>query len=508
MAIWSLTQERVDRLLKQIGDKEMEIDALIKLTPKDLWTHDLDAFVDEWNTQIDEEGKRAKKLRNMGRRDSKKLGIGASKSKTKKKRKMDDSDTPDDSDSDFGPVKKKAKPKSGGLLSYLKKDEAPRKVSATQALKQGAATAPKQVGMPGHLDKGSGKEPSLLPDTDGAMDLDPPAPPAAAVAEKKRGRPAGTKVDKKVTPIPVDSDDDSEDVFAAVAKEQAARKPTVKPIPTEKANGARAARGATKVVPNYGIDDDSDSDDLGDNLLDVSNMVKGIGATGAARPLFTSTTRPGSGGNGRPASSAGISKKLGRLGAQKSSPVEIDDADETNYEGLMPQASPQKAAPRNVNDTLMGSDDEDDYGFGVKETAPKQVPKAIAKAPAKATAKTKAAPKSKPAPAAVVIKKTTALSPAAKAYAAKFGKVKDSKPATTSKAKKAITVDSDDEMEDADDLANDILSDEDEPTPRPRAAATRPGRRAAAKPAKYIASDDDDEDSEAESEQDFDDDSE
>jgi DNA topoisomerase-2 len=115
MAIWSLTQERVEKLMRQIGDKELEIDALIKLTPKDLWNIDLDAFVEEWNVQLTEEADRAKKIQRMGRRASHKLGIGASKGgKGKKKRKMGDSDSEEDSDDDFGPVKKKAKPKKDG----------------------------------------------------------------------------------------------------------------------------------------------------------------------------------------------------------------------------------------------------------------------------------------------------------------------------------------------------------------------------------------------------------
>ena len=46
MPIWSLTQERVDRIKKQIGDKEVEIDVIIKLSPKDLWNQDLDDFVE------------------------------------------------------------------------------------------------------------------------------------------------------------------------------------------------------------------------------------------------------------------------------------------------------------------------------------------------------------------------------------------------------------------------------------------------------------------------------
>lgn len=493
MAIWSLTQERVDKLLKQIGDKQMEIDALIKLTPKDLWNNDLDAFVNEWNTQLDEDTKRAKKIANIGRRASQKLGIAA-KGKAKKRRKMDDSDTPSDSDSDFGgPAKKKAavsKPKPGGLLSYLRKDEPAKKPSATEALKKGAASgsaAPKQGGMLSYLTK---EEPT--PVIDDAMDVDEPAPaaaPAAAAPASKRGRPAASKA-KKPTPVSLDSDEDS-DVFAAVAKE-------VSKKPSETVTTSRAARGATKQAPKYTMDD-SDSDELGDNMLDVSSMVKTIGGASNERPLFNSSNRPGS-GNGRPASATGISAKLpSRLGAQKSSPIE--DNDETNYEGLMPQASPLKPAPRNVNDTIMGSDDEDDFGFSVKKPKPvaKPVAKPVKAAPKAASKTTKPAPKPKAAASTVVAKKTTQLSPAAKAYAAKFGKVKDAKPASKSKK----SVDSDEEMEDADDLANDILSDDDADEPTPKPAAARPGRRAAAQPAKYVVSDDDDDDA---SEPDFDDD--
>lgn len=506
MAIWSLTQERVEKLLRQIGDKEAEIDALIKLSPKDIWNHDLDAFVEEWNIQLDEEARRAKKIASMGRRASQKLGIGAGKGGKKKKRKMDDSGSEDDSGSDYGPAKKKAKPKTGGLLSYLRTEEPAKKPSATAALKNGAASgtaATKQSGMLGYLTK---KEKEPTPATDGAMDIDEPEPaPAPAPAASKRGRPAGTKNVKKEksTPVPVDSDDDT-DVFAAVAEEAEKKQPTGLP--------ARPARGATKKASKYVVDE-SESDDMGDDLLgDVSSMVKTIGASTNDRPLFNSTARPGSGG-GRPGSATGTTAKVpSRIGAQKGSPIDLDE-DETNYEGLMPQASPEKPAPRNVNDTIMGSDDDDDFGFGVKKPA---ASKAAAK-PAKAAPKAKPAPKPKAAAASTVVaKKTTQLSPAAKAYAARLAKTKDltaAKPAA--KTKKPIAIDSDDDNEDtndADQLANDILSDdevEDEPTPKPRARApaARPGRRAAAKPAKYVVSDDD-EDSDEASEADFDDDSE
>jgi DNA topoisomerase-2 len=258
--------------------------------------------------------------------------------------------------------------------------------------------------------------------------------------------------------------------------------------PVKTVAASRAGRAATKQAPKYNIDG-SDSDSDGEDLLgDVSTMVKTIGAGSNGVPMFKATgiTRPGSNGSARPGSSAG-----GPRAAKKNSPIEIDD-DTTNYEGLMPQPSPKRPAPRNVNDTIMSSDD-DDFGLAVKKPAP-----------GKLTAKPKAAaakPAPKPKAAPIVVKKTTALSPAAKAYAAKLAKTSGQFAKPEPKAKRPIAIDSDEDMEDADAIANDILSDEDEdePTPKPaaRAPAARPGRRAAAKPAKYIVSDDEMESDEA-----------
>ncbi len=443
-----MTQERVEKLLRQIGDKELEIDELQKLSPKDIWTADLDAFVEEWNNQHDEEAKRKKKIASMGRRASHKLGIGASKGgKGKKKRKFDETES-DDSGSDFGPVKKKTKPKKEGLLGYLMDDTKPaKKPSAAEALKSSKAfdstSSLKQGTLLAHLPK---KE--SIPQTDGPSESrSSTADPAPAV---KQGRPAAAKVVKKPTPA-IDSEDEDSDVFALVAKE-AEKKPTT----------SRTARGATKQAPKYklgGSDSDSESDDL---LGDVSSMVKTIGAGTGGAPMFktSSSARPGSNGNIRPGSAAG-----GPKAAKKNTPIEPDD-DETNYEGLMPQPSPQRPAPRNVNDTIMGSDDED-FGPVIKKSAASKI--TTKPAPKLKAATTKAAPKPKATGALAAVKKTTTLSPAAKAYAAK-----------QAKAKKPVTVDSEDEtMEDADALADEILSDDgDEPAPKPaaRAAAARPGR--------------------------------
>jgi len=51
MAIWSLTKEKVDKLLQQAGDKEAELLALLEKSPIDLWNTDLDAFLIEWEVR-------------------------------------------------------------------------------------------------------------------------------------------------------------------------------------------------------------------------------------------------------------------------------------------------------------------------------------------------------------------------------------------------------------------------------------------------------------------------
>lgn len=481
MAIWSLTQERVEKLLKQIGDKEDEIDALIKLTPKDLWNSDLEAFVEEWNVQLVEEAEQKKKIQRMGRRASHKLGIGASKGgKAKKKRKMGDSDE-SDSDSDFGPAKKKTKPKQDGLLAYLREADPPAKTTEPAKSTVRATANQKQGSLLSHLVKTDTKKESP-PQTDGPsspVEAEPAPVSKIAPAAKPRGRPAATK---KPTPVISDDEDEDSDVFAVVAKEEA-KKPSFAP----KTNG-RAPRAATKPVSKYTMDSDSDDDD---DLGDVSTMVKTIGGSTNGVPMFKSSTRPGS--------SSGFPKV-----AKKASPsvIDIDEGDTTNYEALMPVASPKKPAPRNVNDTMLDSDSEDDFSLVKPKPAVSKLTKVAAKA--------KPAPKAK-APAVAVTKKSTVLSPAAKAYAARLEKTAGASKAKGVPAKKPTVIDSDDEIDDADALANDILSDEDdEPTPKPkasaRAPAARPGRRAAAQPAKYVVSDDDEE--EEASEASFDDDSE
>jgi DNA topoisomerase II len=60
MAIYSLTNERVAKLLAQRGAKEQELDNLLKMTAKEIWTRDLDDISDAWQDVLERDALAAK----------------------------------------------------------------------------------------------------------------------------------------------------------------------------------------------------------------------------------------------------------------------------------------------------------------------------------------------------------------------------------------------------------------------------------------------------------------
>ena len=455
MAIWSLTNERVEKLLKQIGDKQTEIDELIKLSKEDIWNKDLDDFMEEWNFQLADDIARRKQIQGMKRRVSSKL---RTQTKPARKRKGDDTD-----DSDFGTKKQKkasaaAKKNDGGLLGYLQKQSPPKKVEKKA---EEPKLAEKDVWM--SLEGMSDSEAAVIP-----------KPKAKTVPIKP---PAPVKSSK---PKQEDSDDE--------------------PIIPAPSRGGRAA--ARKPV-NYGLGSDSDMESDGD--FDVSRMVKGIGestSTSAvpSRPLFSATLS-------RPGSSAGLvaRKSLGTRGDR--TVADGDSDDETDYTRLAPASNGTKIATT-ANATVLSEDDSMDMGMLAPAPAPVATAPPPKKRGRKPAAEAAAAPKAKPAPKATAApkptkamapkpaeKKQTTLSPAAKAYATKQGnKVgKSSSAATTAKKRVLSDDDDDDDDEDMDaaeseveKMANEMLSDDDDDEKpvirRPAVAATttgRPARKAA-----------------------------
>jgi DNA topoisomerase II len=120
MAIWSLTRERVEKLLKQIADKEGEIDDLIKQSPESMWRRDLEAILVEWRKTLDKERQTENKNKALNRRASQKF----KEKRGGKKRKADD-------DSDFETKTKKApaakkvqpQPKANAFTHLKAKDD-------------------------------------------------------------------------------------------------------------------------------------------------------------------------------------------------------------------------------------------------------------------------------------------------------------------------------------------------------------------------------------------------
>lgn len=519
MSLWSLTQERVEKLRRQIGEIEMEVDVLIKLSKEDLWKRDLDLFIDEWRSQLDEEHNRKRRINNMGRRTSTKIKVAASGPTIKKRKGLSDDD-----DDDFDERPKAKKP-------------APPKVRRTEIIVE-----KKQNTLTGFFagNGTQGKNPARNNDGNSSEIEPDPEIVVSAIADAKKMKPA---VKSKTAPVP-DHSDEAEIV--------------TKPV-------ARKARAAAAKPVQYGGGGSDTDDSNGDDLLgDITNMVKGLpggennSSTDKTSLFSTSRAMPNRSTSLKPAAPT-ITKDY----------AEISDDDDTNFMGLVPQQSPRRSINVTKNAQLTDDEDEDeddirplttnksrpqatkpskptlagkarpvvksdteaeddkdedgDDDVVITQTTTKSRPAASSSKPA-AAAKPKASKAAAPKPAAV--KKDTApkktkpapakkapapLSPAAKAYAAKQAK----------NIKKTKLLDSEDEDDAIDALADDLLdspipggagsgakvdSDDDidvenSPPVLKKAAAARPARRAVVEAKKkkpvYVVSDDDEEEEES-----------
>jgi DNA topoisomerase-2 len=462
MPLWSLTQERVDKLLRQISDKEIQMDTLIKLSKEDLWRRDLDDFIAEWRFQLEEEQQRqhniAKTAKN--RRTSKKFKIGPAV----KKRKGLGDDSGDDDFEVAKPSKKQTK-----ITAF----KAPRATMVEDLPKTNAFVGLSKMMQKSSTD-GTSDDPDVI-DDDGDLDLVSKKPKAEAKQKAAKPEVSGhvhSKSKSKTTALTKDSDTAARSRQEATKADSDVEEIASKPV-------ARQARAVTKKQINYGADTDSDN---GDDLLgDVSNMVKGLpSATGESRSFFsTSVSRPISSAGYKPASRAPLKV--------------VDDLsdDETDYTKLVPQQSPRRSILVTAKESNITDDEEDDEDMDIRPAPSRQPPKAAlpAQKPTKATAltaKTKPQTKVMKKAAATAPVKKNPQSPVAKAYAKRL-------------AKKRV-IDSDDDIDAmADDILDSAGSEKDfkEPSPPARKASARPARRAATttKKATYAFDDDDDDDS-------------
>ncbi|KAH9065029.1 DNA topoisomerase II [Lactarius vividus] len=236
MAIWSLTREKIERLLQQAADKEKELLALLELTPIQIWNTDLDHFLAEWDKAcaeweekgvVDSSGKKVKR-KQATLKTRKSLGGGPGK------RGRDDSDN----DDDFMPTKKAAAAKA-------RKPIAP--AAGTSRARPKATTT-----------KASASDDWLGPDDDDDDDGPPPAKKRAALPATKKATQtikkseSGSDVEmaddlpapappKKAPPVKSDDGDSGDDLIRAAA--------------------AKGKGKAAQVVKRKSLeDDDEDSD--------------------------------------------------------------------------------------------------------------------------------------------------------------------------------------------------------------------------------------------------------
>ncbi|KAJ5087058.1 DNA topoisomerase II [Penicillium alfredii] len=482
MPIWSLTQERVEKLRRQIGDKEVEVDTLIKLSKEDIWKRDLDDFINEWRFQLEDEARRQRKVAGMGRRVSAKLATGGGRGATSRKRKAANGDDPDDEDfaapksKKTSAASKKKEAPTNSLMNFLNKSSTKPTASPTD----GGAGSDDEFDIDKEVlpkkSRAAAKPKPKPKEEDDFMDLDDvpettsrasaqPATDPMELDEPEEARPKAKPAAKRGPKAKPKVEEDSDDEFLDIAKTESS-KPAAQPN-----------RTARKPPAKYTVPSDSDSDNGDDLLGDVSQMVKGIGGGGESadsRQLFSERSRPGS--------SASLKA------ATKQSRISDFDADETDYSKLVPQNSPRRSLQIKPKDVRVDDDDKED------EELVKPAPKG------KAAPKARGRPKKDAAPKTATQSAPAALSPAAKAYA--------SKQAKTTKKKLADDYSEDD----IDAMANDILDspagkkDDSDDEPAPRRAAARPSRRTASQQKKsYVIDDESEDDGSAD---DFDDESE
>lgn len=334
LPIWSLTQERVDKLKAQMVGKKEQHDILAKRSEKDLWCEDLDAFVKEWEVQLKEEDDYQKSIRNTNRRASRKIGAGkGGKGKAKK-------------DDEYNPKPTKA----SGPPKIVKVEQKPHQRFLSMFEKKAKPTAKGGLGSDGveeDEDAGSGM-----------------------------------------------SDGDFDALQATKPTKQASRAPSEQPGPS---NG-RTKRAAAAAPKQWIIEDDESESDDDKLLGDVGAMVKGIGGGDSVdnangRVSLFAMSRPGS-SHGRTTS---ISNDLPKVKPKASKTFDFSDGDETNYE-MLAKSSPHKAppAPKDNLDSFL-SDEEDLVPIAKKVPAKAAAPAAKVPAKRAPKPKAKAAPVEKPA---------------------------------------------------------------------------------------------------------------
>lgn len=442
MAIWSLTQERLERLKKQIDAKKEQYDELNSKSEKDLWCTDLDEFMKEWENQLMLDADVKTTIRRMGRRASKKIGAGG------RGRKVKDED-------DYVDKKPARAPKVSATMKALNAAKPVEKTSQRFAEMFSAKPKAKPAAASQKLG-GDGAEDDFSDDD------------FAALAKPKKGKtaaPAPIAAADRVVDLS-DEDDEMDDI------------PTI----ASAVAGGRTKRAAATKAKTWTLDSESDAEEDDDDAMlgDVGAMVKGIGGGSEAK------TSSSSAANGRlslfamsrpeTSDNSGNSSTLPKTVRPKPSTksFDFDSHDDTNYEALA-LSSPRKSTKGDDDVKSENEDDEDDDDIrpSGNKSAMNSTALSIGSTLAKkgrgrpaVAAKPKAA-KEEPKKSAAA-SSSTQLSPAAKAYATKKAQAR------------AALFDSDDSM---DDMEEAIVQRK----PAAKATTAKAAAKPAAKPAAKAA---------------------
>lgn len=262
MPIWSLTQEKVDKLRAEVAAKKAELDELRATAPEQMWETDLEMLeiaLDDVDGVMAANAAAEAKARRAFTRNGKGTGKGAArKARAKAKKGSDYDDSSDESDFE---VDEDFKP-------------APRKAPA-RARRATAKATPKQVEAEmtsSDEDDAALDEDSDFDDAEGAAVAKPPVKASKVSKPSKPSKTAKRPAAVAPAPVPVapakvESESESDGEMMSLA-DRLAKRVHVTPKKEEAApKPRRAARAASKPVV---VDSDSEIDLLSDSEDDAA----------------------------------------------------------------------------------------------------------------------------------------------------------------------------------------------------------------------------------------------
>lgn len=339
MALWSLTKERYEKLLRERDGKEEELIELLKKSAKDLWSDDLDVFMDAYERFEEQDVEKQEKLDNFTGKK------GTIKRKRAAKRKEDD-----DEDFVVGKKAKTAKPKTVAKA---------KTVAKTSAASSAASSSPEVV----DLDDVSVKQESSksavaktakksrLSDTAtspkfkntfgslGSTSIFGDSPVKSSPTKINRLGAAGGRVlfggrdldsdfapKKKRVSLFGDLDlggeiEEVEEVTETISKPKKTAKPVVK-------------AAVKKAAKKKSIFDDSDNSDNSDDDLNLSDDVEEVAESArSSRDESARSSRASAESAGSSRESSRASSARPRRAAAPKKPVYVDSDDSDDFDG-------------------------------------------------------------------------------------------------------------------------------------------------------------------------------